>query len=163
MCALRYTATGAMLAAGLCLLAGGPASAQSARITKLSDVAFGTLSSTASDVSNTQNVCVYVQTLSNKYSIRATGSGSGGAFTLAGVGAPMPYEVQWAASSNQSSGTTLTAGTALTGQSTVTIDQTCSIIITSTASLIILLRAAALGQATAGAYSGTLTLVVAPE
>jgi len=160
---LRSVAKGAMLTASLCLSMGGPASAQTARITKLTDVVFGTLSSTTSDISAAQNVCVYVQTLSNKYNIRATGSGTAGAFTLAGVGAPMPYEVQWAASSNQSTGTTLTAGTALTGQSTVTIDQTCSVLITSTASLIIMLRATALGQATAGAYSGTLTLVVAPE
>lgn len=153
----------AVLGTGLCLLAATPAIAQTARLTKLSDVAFGALTSTTNDVSIAQNTCVYVQTLSNKYNIRATGSGAGGAFTLAGVGAPLPYEVQWAASSGQTTGTSLSPGVPLTGQPTATLDQTCTVIITSTSSLIIVLRAAALGQATAGSYMGTLTLVVAPE
>jgi hypothetical protein len=41
--------------------------------------------------------------------------------------------------------------------------QTCSTGPASSASLIILLRSAALSSARAGSYNGTLTLVVGPE
>lgn len=149
--------------AGACGLPAGPAAAQRVRLTKLGDVTFGAVSTTASDLSNAQSVCVYVQSLSGRYNVRATGSGAAGAFTLAGSGAPMPYEVQWNGSANQTSGTALVAGQALTGLTAVAVDETCTLLIASTASLVVLLRAAALGQATAGSYTGTLTLIVAAE
>lgn len=156
------TALGFVLA-GICGLPISPAEAQRVRLTKLSDVAFGAVSTTTSDISRAQTVCAYVQSLSGHYNVRATGSGIGGAFTLAGSGAPMPYEVQWNGSANQSSGSALVPGQALTGLTAVTVDETCSLLITSSASLIVLLRATDLGQATAGSYTGTLTLVIAAE
>ena len=157
---------GLLVGIGLFVLSGGRADAQSARLTKLTDVSFGMLSSTATDVTNSQSVCAYAASLSGLYSIRASGSGTGGALTLAGSGPPMPYEVQWAAASNQTSGTALPANTTVggfpDGLATV-VDQTCSLAVSTSASLIVIMRAAALSGATAGSYSGTLTLVIAPQ
>lgn len=149
--------------AGTCGLSSGAADAQQVRLTKLVDVPFGLLTTTAGDVSQAQSVCAYVQSLSGHYNIRATGSGTAGAFTLAGAGAPMPYEVQWNGSANQTSGTSLVAGQALTGLTAVTVDQNCALLVFSSASLIVLIRAAALSKATAGSYTGSLTLIIAAE
>ena len=152
-----------LVAAGPCVLSGGRAAAQQARLTKLSDVAFGTLSSTASDVTSSQSVCAFATSLSGLYSVRASGSGTGGALTLAGSGAPLPYDVQWAASPNQTSGTALPANTTVTGFTDGIVNQTCTLVNATSASLIVVLRAASLGSAGAGSYSGTLTLVIAAQ
>ena len=97
------------------------------------------------------------------YSVRASGSGTGGALTLAGSGAPMPYDVQWSASPNQSTGTALPANTTVTGFADGLVNQTCALVNTTSASLIVVLRSAALSSAGAGSYSGTLTLVIAAQ
>lgn len=152
-----------ILLAGIFFVPSGPAEAQRVRLTKLADVTLGAVSTTTSDISSAQSVCAYVQSLSGHYNVRATGSGTGGAFTLAGSGTPMPYEVQWSGSANQSSGIALVPGQALTGLTAVTVDETCSLLVTSSASLVVMLRAAALSQATAGSYAGTLTLIIAAE
>ena len=76
----------------------------------------------------------------------------------------MPYEVQWAAMPNQASGTALPANTAVGGfAGGLVIDQTCSLLNSTSASLIVILRSAALSGATAGGYSGTLTLILAAQ
>ncbi|MEO5774852.1 MAG: hypothetical protein ABIQ32_12145 [Sphingomicrobium sp.] len=134
------------------------------QITGLSDVTFtGVDPSTAA--SNAQNVCVWSNTSTKGYNIKATGSGASSAFTLSSAALPVvPYSVEWAGSSAQSSGTALTAGTALTGLTSTAINPTCSAAPSTTASLIVKLAAADLQSMTAGAaYAGTLTLVVAPE
>lgn len=161
MAAMRAGLVGAL---GLALLAlpGGHAAAQQVRLTKLSDVDFGTLSSTG-EVSRAQNVCAYATSFSGLYSVRASGSGTGGALTLAGTGAPLPYEVQWAGMRNQTSGTALPANTTVGGFNDGDVLETCSLINLSSASLIVILRAAALSAATAGSYSGTLTLIIAAQ
>jgi hypothetical protein len=75
----------------------------------------------------------------------------------------MSYEVQWSNSSAQGSGTQLASNVPLTGQVSGATHQTCSNGPATTASLIILLRSNVLSSATAGAYNGTLTLVVGAE
>jgi hypothetical protein len=75
----------------------------------------------------------------------------------------MPYEVQWGATAGQSSGFNLTANVVKTGLVSQAEQQTCSNGPTTTATLIIVLRAAALQVAPTGNYNGTLTLVIAPE
>ena len=161
MAAMRAGLGGAL---GLVLLAlpGGQAAAQQVRLTKLSDVDFGTLSST-NEVSRAQNVCAFATSFSGLYSVRASGSGTAGALTLAGSGAPLAYEVQWAGSRNQTSGTALPANTTVGGFSDGDVLELCNLINLSSASLIVILRAAALSAATAGSYSGTLTLVIAAQ
>ncbi len=148
---------------GLFVLSGEQARAQQAQLTNLSDVSFGVLSTTANDMSRSQNVCAYAASVSGQYGVRAQGSGTGGALTLAGSSTPLAYEVQWAASSNQSSGTALPANTTVGGFSDGLLNNTCSLLTTTSASLIVMLRATALSSVTAGGYSGTLTLILAPQ
>jgi hypothetical protein len=109
-------------------------------------------------------VCVYSNTSTKGYNVTATGSGSASAFTLSNGAATVPYSVEWAGSSGQSSGTGLTSGTALTGLSSTATNPTCSAGPTSTASLVVKITSTNLqGMQAATTYTGTLTLVVAPE
>lgn len=133
------------------------------RITGLSDVAFGTVANLSTDWTLSQNICVYSNTATSGYHVQATGSGSGGAFTLASGSNALAYEVEWNPVSGQSTGTTLSPNVALTGQVSSATQQSCNSGPATSASLIVILRAAQLSAATAGSYSGTLTLLVGPE
>jgi hypothetical protein len=132
------------------------------RITGLSDVAFGALTNLSIDQRASQSLCAYSSSAGGGYSITAIGSGSAGAFTLSSGGSQLAYQVEWADSPNRTSGTALTAGTPLPGQVSTASNQNCNPSPNTSASLIIVLPAAELGSATTGAYSGTLTLVLAP-
>lgn len=134
------------------------------RISGLSDVTF-TNADPSVDATNAQNVCVWSNTSTRGYSITATGSGSAGAFTLASGALPVvPYTVQWAPSSGQTSGTSLTAATALTGQTSTATNSDCSAGPAASASLVVSIGSATLQSMDAGVtYNGTLTLLVAPE
>jgi hypothetical protein len=141
----------------------GPASAANkARLTGLSDVSFGVVPSFA-DQTASQSVCAYTSSATQRYSVSAVGDGSGGAFQLSSGSAQLPYEVLWADASNQTSGTSLDAGTATGGFTSTTNQQTCNSGPPSTASLTIIIRSAALNAAQAGDYSGTLQVTIAPE
>lgn len=134
------------------------------RISGLSDVTFSNVDpSTAA--SNAQSVCVWSNTSTRGYTITATGSGSGNAFTLASGALPVaPYTVQWAQTAGQTSGAGLTAGSALTGQTSAAINSDCSAGPSASASLVVSMSAATLQAMTSGVtYNGSLTLVVAPE
>lgn len=134
------------------------------RIGGLSDVTFSSVDPSA-NASNAQNVCVWSNTSTRGYTITATGSGAGSAFTLSsGALPPVPYTVQWAASSGQTSGTSLTAGSTLTGQTSTATNSDCSAGPPASASLVVSMASSTLQSMTAGVtYNGTLTLVVAPE
>lgn len=149
----------------LLLLGASPAMAASnkVRITNLSDLAFGSIANLSTDAVRSENVCLFADTNTNGYNITATGTGPGGTFQLSSGLGSMAYEVQWSSSSGQSSGAQLTPNVPLTGQVSAATHQTCSTGPASSASLVIVLRTAALSSATAGAYNGTLTLVVGPE
>lgn len=154
------------LAAGLALALpawSGVLAGNSARITGLSDVAFGTISNLTSDSASSENVCVYSNSATNGYYVEATGSGSSGAFTLSSASKTLAYDVEWSPVSGQSSGTLLRPNVALTGLTSSATQPSCNSGPASSASLIIILRAAQLSAATSGTYSGTLTLLVAPE
>jgi len=134
------------------------------RISGLSDVTFASVDPSL-DATDAQNVCVWSNTSTRGYSITATGSGSGGAFTLASGALPaVPYAVEWAPSSGQTSGTSLAATTALTGQTSTAINSDCTAGPSASASLVVSIGSATLQSMSAGVtYNGTLTLVVAPE
>lgn len=136
------------------------------QISGLADFTFGTLDpSTAASTS--KNVCVWSNTATKGYNITATGDGggSGNSFKLTNGSTTLDYGVQWAGSSGQSTGTALTTNTAATGFTSTATSPTCASGATSTASLIVTFSTAqmqaAVGSATA--YTGTLTLLVAPE
>ena len=149
----------------LLLLVSAPAQSVSnkVRITNLSDIAFGTVANLGVDAVRSENVCLYSETASNGYNITAAGTGPGGAFQLSSGSGAMSFDVQWNSSSGQSSGAQLTPNVPLTGQVSTAAHQTCNTGPATTASLIILLRSAALSSARAGSYNGTLTLLVGPE
>lgn len=156
----------ACLAAGVLLaLSPAPALAQSnnVRITKLADVAFGSIANLGVDAVSSQSICVYANTATNGYRITATGSGSGGNFALASGANQLDYEVQWNQLAGQTTGSQLAPNIPLTGQITSARQQTCNSGPPTSASLIVLMRSSVLSSATAGSYSGSLTLVVGPE
>jgi hypothetical protein len=133
------------------------------QISGLADVSFANQDPTT-PAANAQNVCVWSNTSTRGYNVTATGSGAGSAFTLAGGASTVPYAVEWAGSSGQSSGTALTSGAALTGLTSTATSATCASGPSSSASLIVRISTANLQTMEAAtAYTGTLTLVVAPE
>lgn len=134
-----------------------------ARITGLSDVAFGSIATLSADSVQSQNICVFSNSSTNGYYVTATGSGSSGAFTLASGANLLPYDVEWSPASGQSTGTLLSPNAALTGEVSSATQPSCNSGPSTSASLIIILRSAQLSSARAGSYSGTLTLVVGPE
>jgi hypothetical protein len=162
----RVAAAVALALSGVLLLViASPALAASnkVRITDLSDVNFGVIGNLGVDAIRSQSVCLFADTNSNGYNVTASGTGPGGAFVLSSGPRTMSYEVQWSNSSGQGSGTQLASNVPLTGQVSGATHQTCSNGPATTASLIILLRSNVLSSATAGAYNGTLTLVVGVE
>ena len=133
------------------------------QLTGLSDVSFTNQDPTVA-AANAQNVCVWSNTSTKGYNVTATGDGSSNAFTLANGSLTVPYSVEWSDSSGQSSGTGLATGTALTGLTSTATNPTCSSGASSTASLIVKISTANLQTMQAAtSYTGTLTLVVAPE
>lgn len=146
------------------IFAGEPASAASnkVRISKLVDIAFGTIANLGADAVRSESVCLFAETNTNGYNVTATGTGTGGAFVLSGPGS-MPYDVQWSSSSGQSSGTRLIPNVPLTGQVSSATQQSCGTGPATSASLVVILRAAALSSAGAGTYGGTLTVLIGPE
>ena len=134
------------------------------RISGLTDVTFSNVDPSV-NATDAQNVCVWSNTSTRGYSITATGSGAANAFTLASGALPVvPYTVEWAPTSGLTTGTSLTPGTALTGQTSTAITSDCSAGPSASASLVVSVGSPTLQSMTAGVtYNGTLTLVVAPE
>jgi len=133
------------------------------RISGLSDVAFTNVDPSV-DASNAQNVCVWSNTATKGYRVTATGSGTANAFTLANGALTVPYSVEWSASSGQTAGAALTSGTALTSLVSTATNVNCASGPSSSASLIVKVGSASLQTMSAStSYTGTLTLLVAPE
>ena len=145
------------------LAMGTAAAAQQVRVRQLNDVLFGTIGAAPADQTRTDNLCIYSTATSGRYTITARGSGASNAFTLASGSNTLPYEVQWASAANQTSGTQLTTNVPLAATTTNRTDSTCNQAASLTATLIVVLRSSAQQSAVAGSYSGTLTLLVAPN
>jgi hypothetical protein len=85
------------------------------QISALDDIPLGTYAG-AGDMTGADDLCVYSN--NGGYDITATGNGTGQAFTLTGTSsATVPYTVEWATSAGAGSGTALTTGVPLAGQS----------------------------------------------
>ena len=131
-----------------------------ARVTAVDDMDLGTWSGSGA-LSTSDDVCIW--TTGGGYSITADGDGQGGAFELAQGQDTIAYSVKWAATAGDPNGTSLTAGTALTGQSTSATSSDCNAGANLTATVAVEIAEGDLSSAPSGAYSGVLTLVVAPE
>jgi len=133
------------------------------QLSKLTDVSF-TNQDPSVNASNAQNVCVWSNTSTKGYNVTATGSGTANAFTLANGALTVPYSVEWAGSSGQTTGSALSTGTALTGLTSTATNMNCASGPATSASLIVNISSANLQTMQAATtYTGTLTLVVAPE
>jgi hypothetical protein len=133
------------------------------QLTGLSDVSF-TNQDPSTAASNAQNVCVWSNTSTRGYNVTATGSGAGNAFALANGAQSVSYNVEWSGTSGQASGSSLSSGTALTGLTSTATAAGCTSGPATTASLIVKIPSANLQTMQAAlSYTGTLTLVVAPE
>lgn len=139
------------------------AAAQNVRVSGLSDVAFGTLTNLVNDQVASQTICVYSTALNGGYRVTASGSGPGGAFTLQSGSAQLPYELQWADTANQTSGQPLSPGLPLTGQFGNSWFNGCLLGLFLSASLVTVLRASDTSRARAGSYSGSVSLMIAPN
>jgi hypothetical protein len=133
------------------------------RISGLGDVSFGLITNIASDSASSQSICVYSNSATDSYNVRAIGSGAGGAFTMASGSSSLAYDVEWSSAPGQSNGTALTPNVALSAQVSQARQQTCNSGPSSSASLIVIIRSNALASAAAGSYAGALTLVIGPE
>lgn len=136
-----------------------------ARITGLTDVNFGLVTNFGVDSIRSQSVCLYARSPPppHNYRVTASGSGIGGTFQLVSGSNTIAYEVQWSDSAGQTSGAQMMANVPLTGLNSDAGQDDCRNGPATTASLIVILRSAAVGSAMAGSYSGSLTLLVAPE
>lgn len=134
------------------------------RISGLADVDLTNVDP-STDASVAQDICVYSNTVTRGYQVTATGSGTANAFTLANGALPeVPYSVEWAASPGQTSGSVLATGSALTGQTSAATNSNCASGPASSASLIVKVGSTDLqAMPAATTFTGTLTLVVAPE
>lgn len=137
--------------------------ADKVRITGLSDVSFGAITNFAADSLRSQSLCVYAKSAVDNYRVTASGTGSGGAFALSSGSDELLYEVQWSDTSGQTGGVQLSANVPLTGQHSTATRDDCSKGPATTASLIVIVRSAAVTSALAGSYTGSLTIVIAPE
>lgn len=160
---LRLSAIAIALSLVIVVAAPSFAASNKVRIGNLNDVSFGTIANLGVDAVVSQSVCLYSDTNTRGYNVTASGTGPAGAFALSSGTASLPYDVQWSSSAAQPAGTQLTANVPLTGQVSAAVQQTCTSGPASSASLIVVLRSAALSSASAGTYSGTLTLLVGPE
>ncbi|WFL76166.1 hypothetical protein P7228_09145 [Altererythrobacter arenosus] len=134
-----------------------------ARITKLVDVSFLNQDPT-SPATSSQSVCVWSNTSTGAYSITATGSGTGNAFTLSDGSDEVAYSVQWNQAAGQSSGSTLATGAASATLTSAATHQTCTTGPAFSASLIVGIDTTELSSMNAGSvYSGSLTLLVTPQ
>jgi hypothetical protein len=133
------------------------------QLSGLTDVSFAN-QDPATAAASAQNVCVWSNTSTKGYNVTATGSGTANAFTLANGALTVPYSVEWAQTSGQASGTALATGSALTGLKSTATNALCAAGPSSTASMIVKMSTANLqSMQAATTYTGTLTLVVAPE
>lgn len=157
---VRLALSGALV---LVLQAGAWTAASAAdkvRISDLVDVQLGQLAMNGMDVRSSQNICLYSGSRTGSYSVSAS-TGTGAQFELQSPSGNLPFEVQWADSANRTSGQQLVAGTARSGFVSTANNHSCNNS-PAAASLIVLLRAFEIERATAGSYSGQLTLIIAP-
>lgn len=136
--------------------------ASRALLSGLADVAL-TSSETAGDLAATQTVCIWTNAATRRYSVTATGSGSNGAFELAGQGdtpASLPFSAQWIASSTDSTGETLVPNQPLAARLPADALAGCP---GGHGTARLALAVPGPDGATAGTYAGQLTLLVAPQ
>lgn len=159
----RSLLVGAAALAALLLPAEARAQEKFVKIGNLTDYNFGLVTNLSADNRMAKDICVFSAKTTPGYNVRASGSGAGGAFTLAGGGGLLAYEVQWGERAGRTTGPNLAPNVTTSGFVTNATQAQCNSGPPSSASLIVVLRAAALQAALSGAYTGTLTVIVGAE
>ncbi len=127
------------------------------KISNLDDINLGTWSGSGDMTGNDEN-CVWSTT--RGYNLTATGSGAADAFTIADAeNNTIAYAVAW--DDVDTADQAVTSGVNLAGQATDALTTNC--LGGDTANVTVTIAEADAAAAKAGSYSGTLTLVVAPE
>ncbi|MBL7661362.1 hypothetical protein JNK13_01290 [bacterium] len=131
------------------------------KLVGLADFAFGTYTGTG-DFNGNENVVVSTNygTAARTYRIRATGSGASSAFTLTDGSQTIPYAVYWNDATGTSGRVALTTNINLTAQGGASKPLSSS---SDNANYSVEILEANMQSVDAGAFSGTLTLVVTPE
>ena len=116
----------------------------------------------------TEDVCVYSSKANGGYTIKATGSGTASAFTLANGANLLPYSVTWnsgGVGALANTGTALTANVTSAGLTGASRDSsTCSGATPGmTARLVVGMTTANMDSIVDGIYAGTLTMLVTPN
>lgn len=164
LCARVLAGLPAVVALAAVALAPAPAAAQKARLNRLNDVAFGTLAVNAtSDIQRSETLCAFTGSSTMGYFVSARGSGAGGAFTLSSGTATLPYVVRWAGLPDATDGVALSPNQPRAMVTSAPANALCSLGLGGNATLIIGLPAAEIAAARAGAYSGTITITIAPN
>ena len=133
------------------------------QISGLSDVAFVAVSPDAAAMS-AQDVCVWSNTATKGYSVTASGSGAGDMFELASTSRTASYSVAWNDAAGQSAGTPLSAGAALSGQTSSAASPDCTSGGADSSTLIVTVDPVALQNVEPDTtYAGALNLLVTPE
>lgn len=134
------------------------------RISGMSDMSLAAYTLGDGNQALATDACVYSSIKGGKYKVKATGSGTDGAFSIADGTEVIPYSVVWNSGGQGALGTTgdaLTAGeqlaTVLTKASTTSVDCAAG----KTAKLNINFLGTDLDAAPAGDYSGVITIEVA--
>lgn len=139
-----------------------------ADITNLSDLVLSGWIAGDGPVTLTDDVCVYSTRPSGGYTVRATGSGAGGAFGLTNGTHTMNYSVIWnsgGVGNLANTGETLSAGSTSNQQNNAaTTSSTCSGNSAGpTARLIVRIAENEMMSSPQGTYVGVLTLMVTPN
>lgn len=127
------------------------------RISNLGDIILGTFAGV--DASGTSAACIY-RNSATTYQITASGNGTANAFTLTDGTGVVGYSVTYADAA--ATPVSMSSGIALTGQDGADTDVDCAGT-GNNAQIAVTVAAADAAALPAGNYSGTLTLVVAPN
>ena len=128
--------------------------AQQVKISGFTNISLGPWTGSG-DVSGENSLCIYNQATPD-YRVRARGGGPGNSFVLSSAGGDVAYEVRFKESGG--SYVSLTADSFQNFTNANTADVSCGGV--SNANLEVRVTAAALSSATAGNYSGTLTVLL---
>ena len=152
----------ALLLAAAYLAPSAAKAADKSRATGFTDIYFGEIGISGSDITASRDLCIYTNSSSQQYSLLAAGSQSSSDFAITSTASAIPIDVQWSDQAGQSSGRTIQPNVTESGFSTNARNQTCNSGPAATASLILTLRGAELAIARAGSYSGWLSITIAP-
>jgi hypothetical protein len=138
------------------------------RISDLNDLTLASWVTGDGAVSLKDDVCVYSSKAQGGYTVKATGSGAGSAFTLANGDSVLPYSVTWnsgGVGALADTGTQLVSNVTSAKMTGAARDSSSCTGSTPgpTARIIVGMLATDMDAAVDGTYNGTLTLLVTPN